>query len=211
MRQVGSATPTINKGWPPNIEWIIPQIAVDANVSTVLKLPPVKAFRLTSNVFYDLTITIDWQCIRIKTITKIWTLKVLERFWWFTCISIELFSKSNDRKCRSKEYVESWGQYSNIVETIRKKKYKWYKKMDDDRFELPETRFDCTNPIMFVTFNSSFEILSYSTKCFHTWNKRLHISTHKISIYIYIKLISMFNFFLGFPSLMAGMSFLKGE
>lgn len=39
---VGSATPKINKGWPPNIEWIIPQMAVDVNVSTVLKVPPVK-------------------------------------------------------------------------------------------------------------------------------------------------------------------------
>lgn len=43
---VGSATPKINKGWPPNIEWIIPQMAVDANVSTVLKLPSVKACRI---------------------------------------------------------------------------------------------------------------------------------------------------------------------
>lgn len=42
MITVGSATPTINRGWPPNIEWIIPQIAVDANVSTVLRLPSAK-------------------------------------------------------------------------------------------------------------------------------------------------------------------------
>ena len=27
---------------PPNIEWIIPQMAVDAKVSNVLKLPPIK-------------------------------------------------------------------------------------------------------------------------------------------------------------------------
>jgi len=41
---VGSATPKINIGWPPNIDWIIPQIAVDASVSTVLKLPPIKTW-----------------------------------------------------------------------------------------------------------------------------------------------------------------------
>jgi len=39
---VGSATPKINKGWPPNIECITPQIAVDAIVSTTLKVPSVK-------------------------------------------------------------------------------------------------------------------------------------------------------------------------
>jgi len=36
---VGSATPTINSGCPPIIECIIPQIAVDANVSTVVSVP----------------------------------------------------------------------------------------------------------------------------------------------------------------------------
>lgn len=36
---VGSATPTIRSGWPPIIEWMIPQIAVEASVSTVLNLP----------------------------------------------------------------------------------------------------------------------------------------------------------------------------
>jgi len=38
---VGSATPTIRRGWPPKIECMIPQIAVEASVSTVLKLPSV--------------------------------------------------------------------------------------------------------------------------------------------------------------------------
>jgi len=38
---VGSATPTIKRGWPPKIECMIPQIAVEASVSTVLKLPSV--------------------------------------------------------------------------------------------------------------------------------------------------------------------------
>jgi hypothetical protein len=44
MITVGSATPKISKGWPPNIEWIIPHIAVDVNVSTVLKVPSVKTW-----------------------------------------------------------------------------------------------------------------------------------------------------------------------
>lgn len=36
---VGSATPKINKGWPPMMECIIPQIAVDANVWTAVSVP----------------------------------------------------------------------------------------------------------------------------------------------------------------------------
>lgn len=36
---VGSATPTISKGCPPRIECIMPHIAVDANVSTVVSIP----------------------------------------------------------------------------------------------------------------------------------------------------------------------------
>lgn len=36
---VGSATPTINSGCPPNIECMMPHIAVDANVSTVVSAP----------------------------------------------------------------------------------------------------------------------------------------------------------------------------
>jgi len=38
---VGSATPTINKGCPPRIECMMPHIAVDANVSTVVRIPSV--------------------------------------------------------------------------------------------------------------------------------------------------------------------------
>lgn len=36
---VGSATPKINKGWPPTIECIIPQRAVDAKVWTAVRTP----------------------------------------------------------------------------------------------------------------------------------------------------------------------------
>jgi hypothetical protein len=36
---VGSATPKIKRGWPPSIECMMPQRAVETNVSTVLKLP----------------------------------------------------------------------------------------------------------------------------------------------------------------------------
>lgn len=36
---VGSATPRINKGWPPIIECIIPHKAVDANVWTAVSTP----------------------------------------------------------------------------------------------------------------------------------------------------------------------------
>ena len=32
IRTVGSATPRISNGCPPKIEWIIPQIAVEARV-----------------------------------------------------------------------------------------------------------------------------------------------------------------------------------
>lgn len=37
---VGSATPSINKGCPPKIAWMIPQIEVEASVSTALRAPP---------------------------------------------------------------------------------------------------------------------------------------------------------------------------
>jgi hypothetical protein len=36
---VGSATPTINRGCPPRMEWMMPHIAVDASVSTVVSIP----------------------------------------------------------------------------------------------------------------------------------------------------------------------------
>lgn len=36
---MGSATPNINKGCPPNIECMIPHMAVEVKVSTVLKFP----------------------------------------------------------------------------------------------------------------------------------------------------------------------------
>lgn len=39
MITVGSATPKINMGCPPNIECRIPQMAVEAKVSTVLNAP----------------------------------------------------------------------------------------------------------------------------------------------------------------------------
>lgn len=41
MMMVGSATPTIRSGWPPIIECMIPQMAVEASVSTVLNLPSI--------------------------------------------------------------------------------------------------------------------------------------------------------------------------
>jgi hypothetical protein len=48
---VGSATPTINKGCPPKIECMMPHIAVDANVSTVVSIPS-KTSRLCSVTVY---------------------------------------------------------------------------------------------------------------------------------------------------------------
>jgi hypothetical protein len=39
---VGSATPKIKRGCPPIMECIMPQIAVEAKVSTVLKVPSTK-------------------------------------------------------------------------------------------------------------------------------------------------------------------------
>lgn len=38
---VGSATPTISRGCPPSIECMMPHIAVEAKVSTVLSLPSI--------------------------------------------------------------------------------------------------------------------------------------------------------------------------
>lgn len=49
---VGSATPKINNGCPPKIEWMIPQIAVEARVSTVLKLPSVAEANILSEDEY---------------------------------------------------------------------------------------------------------------------------------------------------------------
>lgn len=42
IRIVGSATPSIRRGCPPKVECMIPQMAVEAGVSTVLKLPSTK-------------------------------------------------------------------------------------------------------------------------------------------------------------------------
>lgn len=47
---VGSATPKINSGCPPKIAWINPQIAVEASVSGVLKLPSVTKAKNLSEV-----------------------------------------------------------------------------------------------------------------------------------------------------------------
>jgi hypothetical protein len=43
---VGSATPTISSGCPPRKECITPHIAVDANVSTVLRIPSETSHRV---------------------------------------------------------------------------------------------------------------------------------------------------------------------
>jgi hypothetical protein len=41
IRTVGSATPSMRRGWPPIIEWIIPHSAVDARVWTAVRVPSV--------------------------------------------------------------------------------------------------------------------------------------------------------------------------
>ena len=46
---VGSATPKIKSGCPPNIAWIIPQMAVDVRVSTALKVSSVSLFSCSPN------------------------------------------------------------------------------------------------------------------------------------------------------------------
>lgn len=42
---VGSATPRIKRGCPPKMEWMVPQIAVEARVSTMLNLPSTTKFK----------------------------------------------------------------------------------------------------------------------------------------------------------------------
>jgi len=39
IRTVGSATPSMSRGWPPMTEWMIPQSAVDARVCTAVRVP----------------------------------------------------------------------------------------------------------------------------------------------------------------------------
>jgi hypothetical protein len=51
---VGSATPTINKGCPPRIECMMPHIAVDANVSTVVSIPSATKSILFCYCFCDI-------------------------------------------------------------------------------------------------------------------------------------------------------------
>lgn len=60
---VGSATPTIRRGWPPKIECMIPQIAVEASVSTVLKLPSVYKQKIVESIakLFTYKESIKWQ------------------------------------------------------------------------------------------------------------------------------------------------------
>lgn len=52
MMMVGSATPKIKRGCPPKIEWMIPHIAVEARVSTVLIAPSVNSIYQQMNPTY---------------------------------------------------------------------------------------------------------------------------------------------------------------
>lgn len=74
---VGSATPTIKRGWPPKIECMIPQIAVEASVSTVLKLPSIykqtttcsislSSFSLTKKYLTSYNPSMNEVCLRCK-------------------------------------------------------------------------------------------------------------------------------------------------
>lgn len=42
IRTVGSATPSMRRGCPPRIEWMMPQSAVDARVCTAVRAPSVE-------------------------------------------------------------------------------------------------------------------------------------------------------------------------
>jgi len=90
---VGSATPTINKGCPPRIECMMPHIAVDANVSTVVSLPS------ETNIFGFVTIYVNTSLISI------------EAEGGLTCCRAQLLSKGNHRKCRGKEDIHGRCQY----------------------------------------------------------------------------------------------------
>lgn len=86
---VGSATPSINNGWPPIIECMNPQVAVDAKVWTAVRTPSAEK-NMVDHV------------PRIYIHTNIY-IKDLKSY--NTCISLKLFTKWNDRNCRSKENV----------------------------------------------------------------------------------------------------------
>jgi len=45
INTVGSATPSMSRGCPPTIEWMMPQSAVDARVCTAVKVPPITCNR----------------------------------------------------------------------------------------------------------------------------------------------------------------------
>lgn len=182
-------------------------MAVDANVSTVLKLPSVKTRQ--GELSYRTSITLLYNKNRSRVGTHVSQAilfpdrdtchhpglfiqqKDLENEYrpkrfeaveskMFTCIPIELLSKSNNRKSRSKEYVESWSQHAAINQ-----KSMWNHNFADEHTQnfweinksqyavcctkivdkkLPKARTDCANPILFIAFNSSFDILFYSLK-----------------------------------------------
>lgn len=97
---VGSATPNISNGWPPMIECIIPQRAVDANVWTAVSTP--SAWDLFIYLIIYMRFKEFDRNVRWQNILKIKKLLFSEHR---TSISLKLFTKWNDRNRGSKEYV----------------------------------------------------------------------------------------------------------
>ena len=83
---VGSATPRINKGWPPKIEWMMPHIAVDDNVWTVV--------RIQSAVHFDTQFLIAF-ISKASSKKKMQLLLILLLF--FPIFSVKLLTNSNGR------------------------------------------------------------------------------------------------------------------
>lgn len=95
INTVGSATPSMSRGCPPTIEWITPQIAVDARVCTAVKVPSVKI-----NTY-----------ILLSKLTRNKTTKWEEKLrYCSTCISFQLLPERYNWNCWSKEYVCCRGQ-----------------------------------------------------------------------------------------------------
>lgn len=94
INTVGSATPSMSRGCPPTIEWIIPQSAVDARVCTAVILPSI-----THNQSKLVSVNDNLKRQKDKEIC----IK-----YGPTCISFKLLPKRYNWNSRSKEYVCCW-------------------------------------------------------------------------------------------------------
>lgn len=89
---VGSATPRINKGWPPMTECIIPHSAVDANVWTAVITPSIEKQEV-------------WSFCNTNVIHSTERNGKILRGVEITSVSVQLFSKWNHWNSWGKKYV----------------------------------------------------------------------------------------------------------